>query len=304
MEPIFLNALIAVVCCILGSMLAATCLYCACFAARDEHGEDSHDDEGALWKEAGTPTASVDYEYTISQRDIAEGLPPVPQVDGSALEKAMRLKALLEQVHAEPVQYVAGPGNSERQNQAQLELAGEGDEQDVLGEVDGDHLHQVADKAEQSWGKMRGGSASGVAWDMASVNRTQSVETTKAALVTSWMRHGSETPPSQAVTLSPPAARVVEVTFGAGPLGIKFGKQRIKTSGAGPEWQAVCVAQIFPGQQASQMVGLKPGMAILVVNGKGMKGLPTREVMHALTHSEPPRPLDVTFGWPGDQSRP
>lgn len=97
---------------------------------------------------------------------------------------------------------------------------------------------------------------------------------------------------------------MVEVTFGPGPLGIKFGKQRIKTAGADPEWQAVCIAQIFPGQQASQMLGLKPGMAILAVNGQGMKGLPTREVMHALTHSEPPRPLDVTFGWPGDQSRP
>jgi hypothetical protein len=41
-------------------------------------------------------------------------------------------------------------------------------------------------------------------------------------------------------------------------------------------------------------------MAILSVNGKDVKGLPTREAMHALTHCKHPRPVDVTFGWPSD----
>ena len=96
----------------------------------------------------------------------------------------------------------------------------------------------------------------------------------------------------------------MEATFGDGPLGIKFGKQRVKPGGGAPEWQAVCVAKLLPGQQAARIAGLKPGMAILSVNGKDVKGLPTREVMHALTHCTPPRPVDVTFGWPSDPVAP
>ena len=83
---------------------------------------------------------------------------------------------------------------------------------------------------------------------------------------------------------------------GDGPLGIKFGKQRVSSN---PEWQAVCVARLLPGQQASRVGGLRPGMAVLAVNGKGVRGLPTSDVMQALTHQrEPGRHLEVTFGWP------
>jgi len=83
---------------------------------------------------------------------------------------------------------------------------------------------------------------------------------------------------------------------GDGPLGIKFGKQRVSSN---PEWQAVCVARLIPGQQASRVGGLRPGMAVLAVNGEDVRGLPTRDVMQALTHQrEPTRGLAVTFGWP------
>ena len=83
---------------------------------------------------------------------------------------------------------------------------------------------------------------------------------------------------------------------GDGPLGIKFGKQRVSSN---PEWQAVCVARLIPGQQACRVGGLRPGMAVLAVNGEDVRGLDTRDVMRALTHQrEPTRGLSVTFGWP------
>lgn len=320
LDPVLLTALAAVVCCILGVGLATVCLYCFCFAHddhEDDSCDDSHDEEDMAWKGAGTPTASVDHGYPQQHAD--EGVPPaVPQVDATALEKAMRLKSLLEQVNAgsnmgeagyseqdEQAAQLVQARNALRQHNAGVAAAAtEAGEEDELGEVDGDHMHAVADRAENAWGKLRASPASAVAWGMASGNDTQPAETSKAALVASWMQHSADTPPPRDPAPRAAAPSVVEATFGPGPLGIKFGKQRVKSGGAEPEWQAVCVAQTFPGQQASQIEGLRQGMAILKVNGKDVKGLPTREVMRALTHSEPPRPLDVTFGWPGNQRRP
>ena len=178
----------------------------------------------------------------------------------------------------------------------------EAGEQEELNEIDGRHLHVVADGADKAWGKLQATGPSAVAWGMASGDDTQSAEVSKASLVASWMRHSADTPPPQAPRASAPS--VVEATFEDGPLGIKFGKQRVNNDGAEPEWQAVCVAKIYSGEQASQIEGLRQGMAILKVNGKDMRGLPTREVMRALTHSEPPRPLSVTFGWPSNQRSP
>lgn len=230
----------------------------------------------------------------------------------------MRLKSLLEQVNKGSQMEEAGYSDQDEQaarvaqarealrqhNTGVAAAATEAGGQDILGDVDVAHLHAVADSAENAWGKLRGGSASSAAWDMTSGDGTPSAEMSKAALVASWMQHSAGTSPPRDAAPREPVPNVVEASFGDGPLGIKFGKQRVKSGGAEPEWQAVCVAQIFPGQQASQIVGLRQGMAILTVNGKDMKGLATREVMRALMHSEPPRPLDVTFGWPRDQRRP
>jgi hypothetical protein len=321
LDPIVLMAATAggmgVLCLVAICIVRLTC----CSGGKPEYDEEdgsdsSYDTRTAVdWKEAGTPNTSVDFTVSVQSHPAAEkqeeadsdeeqispeeGLPPeAVQDDGTALEKAKRLKMLLEQVHS---------GQDEAEEQQAAGPAG--DEEDALAEVDAEHLHAVGDKAERSWGKLRADPASQVAWDMASAGQTASAEESKAALVTSWMRHGAESPPPRAGPAAAPSTpsspkSTVEATFGDGPLGIKFGKQRVKPGGGAPEWQAVCVAKLLPGQQAARIAGLKPGMAILSVNGKDVKGLPTREVMHALTHCTPPRPVDVTFGWPSDPVAP
>ena len=303
----------------------------------DEHGSDtSYDERTAVnWKEPGAPNTSVDYTVSAQastppdQKQVAEeGTPPtVPEVDAATrLEKAKRLQALLEQVNpapassSSPAAVVSVDGMEDaravmrQHNQAVggMEAAralqprtlsnwakaqpddqagkAEGDEEDGLAAVDGAHLREVGEKAEMSWNKLKTG-AEAASFAGAS-------QENKAALVSSWMKNSAAPRPGTPPRTPATPRRQVTGTFAEGPLGIKFGKQRVRPGGDAAEWQAVCVANILPGTQAALINGLKPGMAILSVNGKEVMGLPPREVMRELTSSA--RPVDVLFGWPAD----